>query len=246
MNRERAWLLKEKYGGKECPEFFEDLERLKSGEPLAYVIGWVDFLGCRIDLSRRPLIPRPETEWWVEKAISRESQAAKKAIRVLDLFSGSGCIGIALAKHLPDAQVDCADIGKKYIEQIAINARLNGVSRRVRPIVSDVFSNITGTYDLILANPPYIPLKLKETLDVSVTRYEPSEALFAENGVSFINTLIEQSRDYLNPGGIVYVEFGADQKREIEMRLQHSHWDSELWKDQYGRWRVLILTTREK
>lgn len=240
MNREHEWLLKEKYGGKECTEFFDDLKRLESGEPLAYVIGWVGFLGCRIDLSKRPLIPRPETEWWVERVIQKSKVKSQHA-KILDLFSGSGCIGVALAKHLPSVTVDCADVSPAAIEEIRINAELNGVTDRVRAIASDVFSGIPGTYDLILANPPYIDPNIRETLERSVLDYEPHEALFATDGLEYIRLIVEQCDEHLEQGGSVCVEFGPNQKEDIERLLDKSGWQYEFWKDQYDRWRVMKL-----
>lgn len=238
-DRERTWLLEEKYGGEECLEFFRDLKRLESGEPLAYIIGWVDFLGCRIDLSQRTLIPRTETEWWTERVLLEMKNRNPGHIRILDLFSGSGCIGVALAKHLPYARVDCADISPEAVEQIRINAEYNGVTERIHAISSDVFSNISGTYDYIVANPPYIDAAHQSTLDRSVVDHEPHEALFATaEGLGYIRILIEASRAHLNPGGTVVCEFGEKQKAAVEKLLKISGWSSEFWKDQYGKWRV--------
>ena len=98
-------LLKEKYEGAETCGFRTDQERLKNGEPFEYVLGYTDFLGAKIDLSLRPMIPRPETAFWVERAIN-ELKAKTGSLRLADTFSGAGNVGVALLKHLPNAIVD--------------------------------------------------------------------------------------------------------------------------------------------
>ena len=154
----------------------KDIARLEKGEHIDYVIGWVDFAGCRIDLSKRPLIPRPETEFWVDKAIrdikrshytfssrftpsaawgptrlGRKHSARASLVRFLDLFAGSGCIGVAVLKHIPWAKVDFGEKEKKLLNQIIINTKLNGISpKRYQIFQSDIFSNIKEKYDYIL------------------------------------------------------------------------------------------------
>ena len=104
--KERAWLLRDKYQGMVAPAFLADVKKLEQGEPLDYVIGWREFLGCRIGLSERPLIPRVETEFWTELVIKKIGQQPAK---VLDIFAGSGCVGLAVLKHCPRAEVIFVD-----------------------------------------------------------------------------------------------------------------------------------------
>src|SRR3989344_3519296 len=129
-------------------------------EPEAYILGSVDFLKCKIDLSKRPLIPRVETEFWVEKAIKViQAREAIEAIRCLDIFAGSGCIGISVLKAIPLATMDFVDIDERATEQIAINSKLNNIdTSRFQIIKSDVFENVSGSYDYIFANPPYVEI----------------------------------------------------------------------------------------
>lgn len=238
--KERKWLLREKYNGVESPEFFSDLERLQKGEPLAYVIGWVDFLGARIDLSKRPFIPRPETEWWVEQVIKDKSKAKSGKTKVLDIFAGSGCIGIAVARALPDARVDFADNSPLALEEIQINLKGNSIDpKQTRIIASDVFSNITDTYDLILANPPYIDLAQPYDADKSVREWEPHHALFAKNsGLAFIEELFSAGGRKLRPGGLLVLEFAKGQEKAVAELAEGNGWGVRIREDQYGtpRW----------
>ena len=125
LKQEIRWLLEEKYEGERTAEAKRDIARLKKGEHVDYLIGRVDFLGCKIDLSRRPLIPRPETEYWVEQAIGElqryKIQNTRYKIHVLDMFAGSGCIGVAVLKHITETEFDFVEKEKKFVKQIKIN-----------------------------------------------------------------------------------------------------------------------------
>lgn len=242
--RDRAWLLAEKYAGKETPQFFADVERLASGEPLAYVIGHVPFIDVTVDLSCHPLIPRVETEYWVERVL--QSLKEERAPRhVLDIFSGSGCIGIALARTFPEANVDFAENDAGFLAQIKKNITLNRIdASRTHVIKSDVFSHISGTYDHIFANPPYIPKAHEATLPDSVKKFEPYQALFADdNGLFFIQKLISEAPKFLTPGGSLFIEFDSEQKDTLEAIVtQDPSWQSvEFMKDQYDVWRMATL-----
>jgi release factor glutamine methyltransferase len=139
--REKQWLLDEKYGGMETPEFFADLEKLESGTPLAYLISSIPFLGCHIDLSSKPLIPRPETEYWVNEII-KHYIPQKPEMKILDIFSGSGCVGVAVLKHTSNI-VHFGELQKQNIEQIQKNLDLNGIEKnRYQIFQSDVFENV--------------------------------------------------------------------------------------------------------
>lgn len=239
--KEAEWLLAEKYGGVSTPEYLADLERLASGEPLAYVIGHVDFLGVHIDLSMHPLIPRPETEWWVGEAIA-EIETAKPTdtpLRLLDVYTGSGCIGIGLAEHFPRAHVDLGDIATIALIQAQQNVEINRLRERVRSRASDGLRTFTGPYDAIFANPPYIARSNIHRIDDSVLDHEPHEALFAEqNGLLHVAHLLNDSFPLLVPGGALYVEFDDGQEEEIAELAKGSPFGMvEIRKDQYGKWR---------
>lgn len=247
--------MKEKYHGKPNKNFKKDVKRLIAGEPLDYVIGFTEFLGCRIDLSKRPLIPRPETEFWAENAIRTilafcrtQEYSGRRQIKVLDMFAGSGCVGLAVLRHVKNSHVTFADSSAKCLKQIKINLKANQFYIRAnkktwRVVKSDIFSKIKNKYDFILANPPYIPTKNKNKIQKSVLKYEPKKALFGgKDGLFFIYKFLEQAKSRLNIGGKIFMEFDPPQKGKIEKLLKkykYAKW--EFKKDQYGKWRWLVI-----
>lgn len=248
MKKEIAWLLSEKYHNKPNQKFKDDMLRLEKGEPLDYVIGFTEFLGCRIDLSKKPLIPRPETEYWVQKAIEEMSRDfksfAKHGTKILDMFTGSGCIGIAILKYVGNSQVTFVEKDKNLLKQIEINCKINNIGKkRYNIIQSDIFSNVKGAFDYILANPPYIPIARKNKIQKSVLHYESPVALFGgEDGLLYIRKFLTDAKNFLNPNGKIYMEFDSIQKKDIERLLKKLHYqDFEFFKDQYGKWRWVVI-----
>ncbi len=245
LQKEIVWLLREKYGGFLGKEAEEDIKKLKRGEPVDYLIGFFDFLGNRIDLSLEPLIPRSETEFWVERAIEQLKNCQIGQLSVLDIFSGSGCIGIAVLKNIRNVKVVFAESEKKFLKQIEINADLNEIDKkRYKIIQSDIFRNVKGKYDYIFANPPYIAKTKKNLVQKSVLNFEPKVALFGGNdGFLYIKKFLKGARDHLNKGGKIYMEFDSWQKSRIEEILKHSGYrNCQFNKDQYGKWRYLIAS----
>lgn len=233
MQKEIQWLLKEKHKGVATKNFYKDVKRIERGEPVDYVIGFTEFLGCKIDLSKRPLIPRPETEYWVKKVI----EEIKPGLKVLDVFSGSGCVGIGVAKNVYCATVCLAEKDKKLMSQIRINLKINKIKGKA--VQSDIFSKIKGKYDYIFANPPYIPVPRKSKIQKSVLKYEPKNALFGgEDGLKYIKIFLKQAPKFLNHGGKIFMEFDSIQKKAIEKLLKNLGYKNfNFNKDQFGRWR---------
>lgn len=224
--QDEAWLLREKYNGNPTPEFVADQKRLHAGEPLGYVIGWVPFLNCKIWLDSHPLIPRPETEYWTEKAIEKikvrclTPYFGGEVLSVLDLCAGSGCIGIAVAKAIPSARVTFAELKTTHIHTIARNLSENIPKYSNRPeyyplYQSDLFENIEDSFDFILTNPPYIDPALDRT-DISVTAHEPHEALYGgTHGTKFIEQIIQEAPNHLNENGELWIEHEPEQEDYI-------------------------------
>jgi release factor glutamine methyltransferase len=241
--QEIQWLLQDKYKGIETPEFEQDVERLDHGEPLDYVIGFSNFLDCKIDLSKRPLIPRLETEFWADQAIE-DIKANNPNAKVLDIFAGSGCIGIAALKHLKNISMVFAEFDENAVPQIEINAKLNGISPdRYKVVHYDVFEKVVGKFDYILANPPYIPLKNKHKVQESAIKHEPHMALFGkEDGMFFITRFLKEVKNFLNSGGKVYMEFDSPQESLINDLLTEAGYKQwEFHRDQFGYIRYVTI-----
>lgn len=241
MTQEEAWLLKDKYNGIPDTAFEIDRERLRAGEPLAYVIGWIPFLDTRIFLDSHPLIPRPETEYWVAQACAwmRESENA----RVLDLCAGSGCIGVAILHRLHDTHVDFAEIDDRHHATIAKNMRENSIdATRARIVGGDLFARITGRYDYILSNPPYIDPAV-DRITESVRAHEPSTALYGgAGGFEIIARIIREAPSFLALKGVLMLEHEPEQSEAIRQAAPLSGFEAAVHKDQFGVERFSILT----
>lgn len=252
--QEKRWILEDKYnvkkeselkGGK-ISDFSTDLKRLSSGEPLAYIIDNIPFLNCKIDLKYRPLIPRTETEFWVNNFLENDVKNQKEKIEILDIFSGSGCIGISILKNSKNKNIflDFSEINETFIKQIKKNISLNLENNTNYNIFkSDIFKNIPKDkkYNYILANPPYIPKSKK--VDSSVIDFEDYNSLFAEdNGLYFVKILILEGLEKLKKNGKMIIEFDETSKDEIEVFLKKEKIEKYIFKkDQFDNWRTLEI-----
>lgn len=246
--QETAWLLHEKYNGQKTAGFLADRARLEAGEPLAYIIGYVPFLNCTIHLDQQPLIPRSETEYWTEHAITAIAQAAMAAPRVLDLCAGSGAIGVAVAHAIPSSQVTFAEINPELISTIEKNLAANLTADHAttpthhHTVVSDLFSHVTDTFDFILTNPPYIDAAAN-TVDAAVVAYEPHQALFGgQAGIEIITRIITGAADFLSPTGQLWIEHEPAQSVHINQLATSHGWHATTYQDQYHTERYSILT----
>ena len=209
--------------------------------PLDKIIGYTDFLDIRIPFDKNTLSPRQETEILTEKIIK---DIKGKKPNVLDLCSGSGCIGIAIAKAT-GAMVTLSDISKKANKAAKANAELNGVD--VTILLSDLFESIPSKFDIIVSNPPYIKRRDLEVLEIEVRDFDPRLALDGgEDGLDFYRDIISKAPEYLNNGGKLYLEIGIEQSKEVVKMLKKDFEDVVVEKDYSGIDRYIIAKKREK
>lgn len=234
-------VLEEKYGGVESEEYRADCARIDAHMPWQYVLGYADFLDCRIDLSYKPMVPRPETAFWVEQVIAEWQD--KGSIRAIDLYAGSGNIGIALLKHLPESHVTFNEVDEKLLPQIAKSIELNGIGpARATLIAGDSLEKITGTFDVICANPPYVDPAGVADIDPEM-KYEPHIAFFgSSDGYGHHKELIREGKKYLTERGKLYIECDMTQVEELKKILRATDWQWEFWRDPYGAEDVMVLS----
>lgn len=193
------------------------LKRRGEGEPLQHLLGTVEFHGLEFISDHRALVPRPETEHLVHLLVEKFFAGSFPG-RVLDMGAGTGCIGLSLAKAWPNAEVTLADISEDALEL----ARLNAGRLDLRPkfFRSDLFEKLTGEFDLIVANLPYIPLSEKNSLSREVLR-DPATALFGgSDGLEIVQRFIESCAAHLSADGLIALELHHDQAPEVVARLQ--------------------------
>jgi len=208
----------------------ELMRRRGEGEPLQHLLGTVDFLGQTFVIDKRAMVPRPETEELVE--FVKAETGKRKPERILDVGTGSGVIAISLAKHFPDAEVLAVDISEEALTLAGENAAKIGVSDRIAFHKSDLDEAATETFDLIVANLPYIALRDRGSLSREVLR-DPEVALFGgEAGDELIRKLIAQAPARLRPGGLLALEIGLNQSEGLlEVLRQKNYHDIELKRD---------------
>jgi release factor glutamine methyltransferase len=192
------------------------VDRRVQREPVAYIIGTREFWGLPFEVSPAVLIPRPETELIVQAALdlwpSRE-----EVLRIADVCTGSGCLAVALALERPRSTVVATDISPEALDIAKRNLTRHGVAHRVGLAHADLLTGVEDTFDLMVANPPYVPDGDRQQLQPEVVHFEPHVALFAAgDGLSVIRPLLAQAVDRLRPGGILIFEFGYDQGNSVD------------------------------
>lgn len=221
----------------------QKLMQLLNHKPVQYVLGEAWFYNMKFKVNEQVLIPRPETEQLVELILEERKQKITDP-SILDIGTGSGCIPVAIKKHLPAAKVMALDISKGALEVAKENAlqyhtpidfkQLNFLDEKQWPSLP--------SFDIIVSNPPYIPVNEKEKLDKNVVDNEPHTALFVPNNepLLFYKKIDAFSKRHLNEGGIIYMETHEDHGEEVANHFSKHHPRVVLKKDMYGKNRIVI------
>ena len=225
-------------------QFVEEIyKKLAAHIPAQYIIGHAEFFGMQLKVDERVLIPRPETEELVELILAENP---KENLKVLDFGTGSGAIALALAKNRPDWSVTATDISQDALELATENAKRQDLNLSF--IKSDCFSEISSKYDIIVSNPPYISRRDESEVGLNVLHSEPHLALFAdEDGLAIYRRIAEDSKDYLNDGGKIYLEIGYKQGQSVPdlFRKNFPEKRVRMLKDQFGQDRMVVIDDGE-
>ena len=225
-------------------QFVEDIYRkLANHIPAQYIIGHAEFFGMQLKVDERVLITRPETEELVELTLAENP---KKNLKVLDIGTGSGAIALALAKNRPYWTITAADISQDALDLAMENANNQGLTLFF--IKSNCFSEISSKYDIIVSNPPYISRVDEAEVGLNVLHSEPHLALFAdEDGLAIYRRIAEESKDYLNDGGKIYLEIGYKQGQSVPALFKENFPGKRVrtLKDQFGQDRMVVIDDGE-
>ena len=223
-----------------CEQYFDLVDRRASGEPLQYIVGTQEFMGLTFNVDPRVLIPRMDTEILVENALSiiKDGRLAGEGARVigdkqswsvLDLCTGSGAIGISIARLAArEAKVTLSDVSKDALEVARENIRLNDVSDRAKVVFGDLFAPFKRLFKkqkfgMIVSNPPYIEKDVIPTLQKEIFEHEPMTALDGgADGLDFYRRIAAEAADYLENGGVILLEIGDTQGEAVKTLLEGS------------------------
>ena len=204
------------------------LRRRSRREPLQYILGTVEFFDTSLAVDRRALIPRPETEQFVERILAKIKRPPK---RIVDLGTGCGAIAIALTSHYPRASLTAVDLSDKALDLARENIAASGLEDRIEVLQSDWYDAIEGAYDLIVSNPPYLSEEEWRSAQVEVREFEPRAALVApKGGLADLETILIGAPPYLKPDGVVALETGIAHHEALALlaeRLPYQGWESQ-------------------
>jgi release factor glutamine methyltransferase len=209
----------------------ELLKRRGEGEPLQHLLGTVEFCGQTFLCDKRAMVPRPETEELVELL---KSQITNHKSQILDVGTGSGVIALSVAKHFPEAEIVATDISDDALELARENAERLGLSGRVRFLKANLLNDVEGTFDVIVANLPYISTQDRQSLGREVL-HDPEVALFAgQRGDELVRELMEQAVARLKPGGLLALEVGRGQAASLSDLLRKKNYHDIETKNDYS------------
>lgn len=221
--------------------YYFSLIEIIGGTPVQYITNKQEFMKLNFYVDENVLIPQPDTETLVEKVIEIAKNINEPEI--LDICTGSGCIGTSISKNVIDAHITMSDISENALNIAKKNYQNNILKEDAIFIKSNMFENIQNSFDIIVTNPPYIESKIIETLPEDVKK-EPHIALDGgEDGLDFYRILIKESMNYLKPQGYLCMEIGYNQKETIEeLVCENGNYEEiESIKDISGNDRVIII-----
>lgn len=228
-------------------DYLARIARRARGEPVAYISGAKEFMGFAFRVDRRALIPRPETETLVERAVEMVRAGECRGDRIMDIGAGCGCIAVSLALLLPRTSVHATDISEGAVALARENAERLGVGRRITFQVGDVYSplpeSLKNSFDLIVSNPPYVSDAEYRSLERGIREFEPPAALRGgADGLDVFRRIAAGATDHLVRGGVLAVEIGENQARAAAGILERSGRlaVAEIVRDLAGRQRVII------
>lgn len=217
-------------------------KNINEDTPLSHLVGFDYFYDRKFKVTKDVLSPRMETEELIYKVLEYIKKSKKDSFRILDLCTGSGIIAITLKKEIVEkyTEIVASDISEKALSIAIENANNNNAN--ITFIKSDLFDNISGKFDLIISNPPYISYKDKITIKDNVLKYDPHLALFAEeDGIYFYRKIIENAVHYLSKDGVIFFEIGYDQKEKIFELGKNNNFITTVYKDINDRDRIAKL-----
>ena len=197
-------------------------ERVSTHRPIQQIIGQAYFYGHKFFVNEYTLVPRPETELLVSECLELIKDIPNP--QILDIGTGTGCIPLTIAMENKHASLDSVDISTEAIETAKKNALFHNILTNIQFFKSDLFENIEKKYNLIVSNPPYIPLKDKENLQIEVRDFDPPNALFTkdEDGIEFYEAIIFKAKDFLLKGGYIAFELGINQSNLVKKLFEEN------------------------
>lgn len=236
-------------------DYFARIHRRVQGVPVSYITGYSEFMSLKFKVTDHVLIPRPETEVLVEEIIKNihkwqatwDNSRQDQNIKILDIGTGSGCIGISLAYYIKNAKVTAVDISENALEVARLNAKSHGLCHRVNLVKSNLFSGIEkdcSQYNIIVSNPPYITKEDLKKVQKEV-KYEPTLALFGGlDGLCYYRRIINKAPLFLEEKGILAFEVGYDQAKVVKSLMEVEFCKVKIIKDIWGVNRVVWGTRK--
>jgi release factor glutamine methyltransferase len=226
LNCDRAYLYahgERPLVGDELLSYDEALAERARGVPAQYITGHQEFWGMDLVVTPAVLIPRPETEHVIETVLelAKTSPQTPKNLRIVDVGTGSGCIALALAGELPNAEIHATDISGAALEIARANASRHQLDARIDFHETDLLAGLSGQFDFVVSNPPYVGEWEAETVEAQVRKFEPKQAVFGgQTGLEIIRDLIPQAHRALKPGGWLVLEIGHSSYEQVREALK--------------------------